>query len=163
MAKRELTRCNEWMFQTVKCVAYMKKVKDGRCILHYGAGETQSGHEEWYYAEAEKDGEEGCREIPDDEVGGSDFVKTYYERVAKDFVGIVVGFELLTVTAELFLDFYEDEYRDIYFANKTPKEQVKCAKVYFGCNRSRYVPMDDMVILQEDVRSGKAKNRQGEV
>lgn len=150
MAKRELTRCNEWMFQTVKCVAYMKKVRDGRCIRHYRADETQTGKEEWAYVDTNKPEGETEWDIPDEDVGGSEFIKTYYAKTAKEFVGIVVGFELLTVRAELFLDFYDDSYSTSYYANKNPTEQVKCAKVYYGCNRSRYVPMDCMKVVKEN-------------
>lgn len=145
MGKLKLAKHNEYMFQQVKCSHYMKRVKDGKFINHYPANESLSGRDEWYYEDLRND---KSQVIPDDEIGGSDFVKTYYERVAKDFVGIVVGFELLTVTAELFLDYYQDDYGESYYASKRPREQVECAKVYFGCNRSRYVAMDDIEILK---------------
>lgn len=150
MARRKLARCNEWMFQTVECSAYLKKVKDGKFISKEGAGESQSGREEWYYNYGfDERGMPIDKKIPDEDVGGSDFIKTYYELKEKRFAGVVVGFELVTVKAELFLDFYEDNYSEGYFVNRHPVEQVKCAKVYFGCNKSRYVPMDDMVVLKE--------------
>lgn len=100
-----------------------------------------------------ENGEPKEKEIPDDEVGGSDFIKTYYERKPCEFMGIVVGFETVILTAELYLDFSCGDccghYREEFFANKEPKEQIKCARVYFGCNKSRLVPIESMRIEEE--------------
>lgn len=149
-------RRNEWMFQTVECSAYLKKVMDGRHIYKIDKRYSGTGRDEWFYAdEHNKDEKARARIIPDEDVEGSDFIKTYYELKEKLFTGVVVGFELATVKAELFLDSYDDGYNEGYFVNKRPAEQVKCARVFFGCNRSRLVPMDKMVVLKEGDRSKK--------
>lgn len=146
----KLRRCNKWMLQTVECSAYLKKVKDGRYIYKLDKGYSGTGRDEWFYADEHNDDEKArARTIPNEDVGGSDFIKTYYELKEKRFTGVVVGFELVVVKAELYLDYYEDGYSEGYFVNKHPVEQVKCARVFFGCNRSRLVPMDKMVILKE--------------
>ena len=140
----------KWMFQTVECSAYLNKVKDGRYIYKPDKGYSGTGRDEWFYADEHNEDEKArARIIPDGDIGGSDFIKTYYEPKEKRFTGVVAGFELVTVKAELYLDHYEDDYRSSYFVNKRPVEQVKCARVLFGCNRSRLVPMDKIAILKE--------------
>lgn len=147
MSRKRLTRCNEWMFETVQCSAYLKKIKDGRHIFRIEKGMRQNSRTEWEYVWYE-DSECKTKEVPPEDFGGSGFVKTYYERAEKKFTGIVVGFELVTTKAELYVDCNEDQTGYCEWVAKDPKEQIKCAKVYFGCNRSRYVPLDDMRVLK---------------
>lgn len=148
MAKGKLARYNELMFQTVNCTAYLKKVKDGRYIQKIEKEFTQSGRVEWVYMWYE-DGEAKEKEVPDDEWGGSDFIKTYYERTAKEFVGIVVGGEMVTAKAMLYLDY--NDYTGGEYVVEYPTEQIKCAKVYYGYNKSRFVPLDSLTIIFDEI------------
>ncbi|MBQ9437609.1 MAG: hypothetical protein IJU50_04695 [Lachnospiraceae bacterium] len=147
MGRGKLTRRNEWMFKVVKCSCYLRKIKDGRFIIHYTKDMTQDGEEKWCYAWLEN-GKNQEREIPGEDSGGSDFIKTYYERAAKEFAGVVVGFEMVTTKAMLYLD--HNDCTDNDYVDKHPTEQVKCARVYYGCYRSWLVPLDGLVVLQEE-------------
>lgn len=155
--KKGPVKHNHLMFETVRCSHYLKKIKDGKWIALIKKQCSQSGRDEWVYMwrEGKEDKE---REIPPEDFGGSDFIKTYYERTEKDFTGIVVGFDLVTTKAELYMDCSDDErgYRE--WVAKSPKEQIKCARVYYGCNRSRMVPLDCITILT-DSTTGRRKKR----
>ena len=39
----KLRRCNKYMFRTVKCSKYMRKVNDGKCITLLTGDKTESG------------------------------------------------------------------------------------------------------------------------
>ncbi len=154
MGKEKLTKNNSLMFETVRCSHYLKKIKDGRHIFRIEKGMRQNSRTEWEYAWCE-DGEYKEKEVPPEDFGGSDFIKTYYERTEKDFTGIVVGFDLVTTKAELYMDCSDDECGYYEWVAKNPKEQIKCARVYYGCNRSRMVPLDDITILKEKPRKAR--------
>ncbi len=138
----------KWMFKKVKCDAFMKKVRDGKCIMHYAPSESQDGKEHWcYYDTNDPDGE---TEVPEDERGGSDFIKTYYERRKKKFVGVVVGGEKIVAKARLFVDVGCDYDGRVYeYIDKWPSEEVECLRVFYGCNKSRYVPISDITMVEE--------------
>ena len=59
---------------------------------------------------------------------------------------------MVEVTVHLFEDYFCDGYHDGYYIGKQSEEQVKCALVYYGCNKSRLVPLEDMEIIKEGVK-----------
>lgn len=150
MAKDGITRCNKYMFQKVRCRAYMKKVNDGRCITLMPGDQTESGRPTYFYTDYNLRSEnEKMREVPPEDWGGSDFVKTYYERTEKEFSGIVIGMKMATIKAELFCDTdygYDGSERD--YVGKNITEQTKVVVVAYGCNRTRLVAMDDFEIME---------------
>lgn len=149
MAKDGIARCNEYMFQKVHCRAYMKKINDGRCIVTLQGSETESGRPAYFYADFTKPEKENMREVPPEDWGGGDFVKTYYERTEKEFSGIVIGMKMVALKAELFCDTnfgYDGSERD--YVGKNITEQTKVIVVAYGCNRTRLVAMDDFEIME---------------
>ena len=54
-----LYKCNKWMFQTVKCRAYMKRIRDGRSIIELKPEETQSGLVCYLYSDTKRKNERG--------------------------------------------------------------------------------------------------------
>ncbi len=148
MAKDGIARCNEYMFQKVRCKAYMRKINDGRCIVLMPGDQTESGRPAYFYTEK---GE--MREVPLEDWGGGDFVKTYYERTEREFSGIVIGMKMATIKAELFCDTdygYNGSERD--YVGKNITEQAKVVVVAYGCNKTRLVTMDDFEIIGNDTR-----------
>lgn len=148
----KLNRCNEYMFRTVKCRQYMRKVNDGRCITLLTGEETESGRPAYFYTDysAEKE-EDRFREVPAEDWGGGGFIKTYYELSKKEFVGIVIGMRMITVKAELFCDTnygYDGSERD--YVGRDIKEQTKVAVVAYGCNKTRLVPMGSFEIITDE-------------
>ncbi len=147
--KDGIARCNQYMFQKVRCRAYMKKVNDGRCITVIPAKDTPDGKAAYYYRDDPLKGE-GMREVPEEDWGGSGFIKTYYERTEKEFCGIVIGMKMSTIKAELFCDTdygYDGSERD--YVGKNITEQTKVVVVAYGCNRTRLVMLDDFEIMEE--------------
>ena len=142
MSKNKITKCNDLMFCKVKCKSYMKKINDGRYIQYYGANETESGEEEYEYVDMKTDTWE---KIGEEDYETLNFLKTYRQKVEKEFIGVVVGMKMVDVSAYLYLDYHKERR----FVNKQIKEQVKCALVYYGCNRSRYVLFDDLEVIEE--------------
>lgn len=143
---------NRWMFQTVKCRAYMKKVNDGKCIIKLEPRETEDGLEHYMYSDSNRKHVSGTgawtKEVEDCD-GSLDFLKNYYECVEKEFAGIVVGMKMVVVSAYLYVDTAYDQYHEWTYVGKEIHEQRKCALVYYGCNRSRLVPMDFMEVIEE--------------
>lgn len=136
------------MFRTVRCRGYYKKIHDSHCIVKLDGSETESGMAGYFYADITKD---EWKEI-EDFCGILEFLKTYYQYTEKEFVGVVVGMKMLTITGWLYVDTaFDYEGRDIGpYVGKQPEKVVKCALVYYGCNKSRYVPLDDLTILEEE-------------
>ena len=150
----KLARCNEWMFRTVKCKGYMKKVNDGRfidkdnignCTYIDNSKEKPEG-EGW---ESQGDGLGWSKPVAEEDYDGSRlFLKRYYERTEKLFAGIVVGFKMVMETAFLVVDTEYHPYTGEYtVVRKEPEGRVKCAIVFYGCNKSRMVPIDMIEIL----------------
>lgn len=149
----ELARCNKWMFRTVECKGYMKKINDGRFIdkgddesctyVDLKSKERPDG-EGWEY---QGDGNGWSKQVEDND-GTKDFLKRYYERTEKLFVGVVVGFKLVIETAFLVADTEYHPYTGDYtVVRREPKDEVKCAVVFYGCNKSRLVPLDLLEVL----------------
>lgn len=146
MAKDKITRCNMYMFQKVKCKGYMKKVNDGRRIVrHPDSGKIESC--EYYYGWDDEKGDI-TKEVENYD-GSLDFLKTYYEHRELEFTGVVVGMKMIVATGYLTVDTNTD-YRGCEHIKlgKYPKDQVKCALVYYGCNKSRWVPLSELEILE---------------
>lgn len=143
-----MKKCNQWMFEKVRCKGYMKKVKDGRCIIKRKKEEMQD-HQEHYFYEYGEIGTEAKEIDLFEECGGPGLLKTYHKYTAKDFDGVVVGMKMVEVSAWLYVDYYDDEYHAGYYVGKRTEEQRKCALVYYGCNKSRLVPMEDLEIIKE--------------
>ncbi len=145
-------KCNKWMFETVKCRAYMKKIRDGRSIIRLDPKETQNGLECYLYSDTKRKNESGTdiwtKEVEDCD-GNLDFLKTYYQYTEKEFVGIVVGMKMVVVSAYLYVDTTSYPYREETYVGRQVHEQRKCALVYYGCNKSRLVPMDCLEIMEE--------------
>ena len=138
------------MFQKVRCRAYMKKVNDGRCITVIPGDQTESGEPAYFYTDNNlRSDSKSRREVPPEDWGGGNFVKTYYERTEKEFSGIVIGMKMATIKAELFCDTnfgYDGSERD--YIGKNVTEQMKVVVVAYGCNRTRLVAMDDFEIME---------------
>ena len=132
---------NEYMFKKVNCKAYMKKIKDGKCIIKNDVSKSQT---EYFYSDSHK-----WIKVPDEDWGGGGFIKTYYERTEKKFFGIVIGKKTITVKAELFCD---TEFRydgiEIDYVGKRPTEQMEVLVVAYGCNRTRFVRLEDIEIKE---------------
>lgn len=143
-----MKKCNQWMFEKVRCKGYMKKVKDGRCIIKHKR-EEMPDHQEHYFYEYGEIGTEAKEIDLDEECGGPGLLKTYYKYTAKNFDGIVVGMKMVEVSARLYVDYNYDEYHEGYYVGKQTEAQRKCALVYYGCNKSRLVPMEDLEIIKE--------------
>lgn len=143
-----MKKCNQWMFEKVRCKGYMKKVRDGRCIIKRKKEEMPDNQEHYFYEYGEIGIE--IKEIDlDNECGGLGLLKIYYEYTAKDFDGVVVGMKMVEVSAWLYVDYNYDEYHEGYYVRKKTEEQRKCSLVYYGCNKSRLVPMEDLEIIKE--------------
>ena len=120
----KLRRCNKYMFQTVKCSKYMRKINDGKCITLLTGDETENGKPAYFYTD-------------------------YSEE--KEFVGIIIGMKMIVVKAELFCDTnygYDGSEKD--YIGRDVKEQMKVAIVAYGCNKTRLVPMDSFEIIKEE-------------
>lgn len=147
-----MQKCNKWMFGTVKCRAYMKKIRDGRSIIRLDPKETQDGLERYLYCDTKRKNESDTdiwtKEVEDFD-GNLDFLKTYYQYTEKEFVGIVVGMKMVVVSAYLYVDTASGPYREETYVGRQVHEQRKCALVYYGCNKSRLVPMDCLEIMEE--------------
>ena len=139
----KLHRCNPYMFRTVECSRYMKRIKDGKYIWH-----SKEYSDVYYYIDENAEDQE--RKVEPEEWGGSDFIKTYYEAVEKKFTGVVIGMRLITLKAELFCDSAcrPDGTEDDFVA-KRDVEQMKVAVVAYGCNKTRLVPLEDLAIMCE--------------
>ena len=135
--KTGLPKANEWMFETIEASSYLKPIKDGKFIDRV--------NDDFFYVENDPTSPYGIKqtEIPWEDFGGGNFIKTLYEDTKMTFRGIVIGIKLVTVTEYLFADVqygYDDS--EHYFVNREPIEQKKCLVVAYGCNRTRLVPIE---------------------
>ncbi len=154
MKKRPVSS-NPYVFQVVECKAYMKKIKDGRFIEKFEADRTESGRVEYYYVDNNKQNDDGTTEWRKEvEYYDHDleFLKTYYQRIEKQFVGIVVGIKDVAVTAWLYVDERLDWYGEPCgeYVGRDVKDVIKCARVYYAPNKSRLVPLEDLEITEEE-------------
>lgn len=124
------------LFKKVNCNSFLKKVWDGKFIQIY-----KGEYDEASYCNSN----DPDNEITSECCGELDFLKTYYKETHRNFTGFVVGIKDIVVTgylvAETIFDFRGCEYLKVY---KQPKETIKCAIVYYGNNRKRYVPRESI-------------------
>ena len=126
------------LFKKVKCNAYLKKVYDGKFI-----DVSQDDFKAIYtdYSNLDKLYTESTCE------GDLDFLKTYYEFKEKEFTGLVVGIKDVTATAYLVADTgYQYNGKEYIDVGKEAKDIYKCAIVYYGNNRKRYVPLENIEV-----------------
>jgi len=133
-------------FKTVRCNAYLKKVKDGRYIQ---ALENEGNIKDCTYMINNEPYEIEC--IYD---GVLEFLKTYFEVVSKEFEGVLVGYKDIVITGYLTVetefDFMDREFTKL---SRVPKQIVKCGIVYFGNNRKRLVPLENIKMIIEEIES----------
>ena len=123
---------SEWLFEKVNCNGYLGQVRDGRYIEKID-GECS------YMIDGEDTGLE-CEHC-----GALEFLKTYYKLKPMIFKGIVVGIKDIVLTGYLVVDTdYDGTDREIVRISKYNKDTCKCAIVYFGNNRKRYVPLGNI-------------------
>lgn len=126
------------LFKKVKCNAYLKRVRDTKFIdvdqdTLTADYVTHKGHEVTRE-------ESGCE-------GDLDFLKTYYDFTKKEFTGFVVGIKDIYATEYLIADTgYHCNGREYIEVRKEPKDIYKCAIVYYGNNRKRYVPLENIEV-----------------
>lgn len=149
----------KWNFCRVKCKGYMKKVNDGRHVIHDDDG--------WWYADNTKhmhpDSYETWTKKIEDIPTNKEFLKTYYERKEKEFYGVAVGIKRIIVSAYLGVENYDyDTYGEkVAFVYKDPEETAQCIIVYYAQNKSRLVLLDD-IELDGETCIIKAKGSQNE-
>ncbi len=135
------------LFEKVMCRAYLKKINDGRYIdmdsegnCAYVDNSTWDGNKVWTEPVAEEDYD-----------GTKHFLKTYYKHTEKHFTGVVVGIKEIVMTAYLTCETcYTYQGSGYTRVEKSPEDVRKCAHVFYGNNRSRLVPLDDLKIYQDE-------------
>ena len=142
------------LFQRVECLGYMKKIRDGRFIAkdedencEYVDTNVQVGNDVWHKPVADEDYD-----------GSKVFLKTYYKRTEKKFSGVVVGIKDIIATAYLVCESQTNWNGNEYVAiTREPEDVKKCALVYYGNMRSRFVPLEDVRAIagQEDQCDGQ--------
>ncbi len=81
-------------------------------------------------------------------------------RTEKQFIGIVVGIKDVTVTAWLYVDTKLDWYGEPCgeYVGRQVKDVIKCAHVFYAPNKSRLVPLEDLVIVEEEKGNADTDN-----
>jgi len=124
------------LFEMVKCNGYLNKAKDSIWIEILSEKDTPDNIPDfciWKNGKAE-----------DNDV--EDIEKTYFELKEKVFNGFIVGYKDIIIKGILGASYEEPEYgRDYIRLYKEPKEIIKCAIVYYGNNRKRYVPVENII------------------
>lgn len=141
----KLARCNEYMFKKVKCYGYLQKVKDGKMVAV-----DKDGNAEYVNLNEMQENGMPLSEPVKEYDGAKEFLKTYYKVSDREFIGMVVGLKMITLTGYLTVDVetnYDGSGRTV--VEKVPNEQMKCAVVFYGCNRSSLVPLDKIEILND--------------
>ena len=129
----------------VHCTSYLKTVRDGRCLETVrGDGEI----EEVRYVGIGDDIPDKC------ECEGSlEFLKTYYEKKQVEFDGVLVGTKKIVVDGYLYADTdYHPYVGEHIVVGKQANTTVLCGIVFFGNNQKRYVPMDDLEVIPDEMR-----------
>lgn len=146
MTAEGLTRGNRYMFQKVNCHAYLKRIKDGIFFVPFPDDPSPLKPVEYYLLHIGY-GENWLDIYDDDYEEGEMVTKTYYERIEKEFCGVVVETRMIHTKQYLWADTNEPEYgRSCPYIGKKPAESVKCARVYYANGKSRWVPLDDLDI-----------------
>ena len=151
MHVEDFKRKRKWEFCRVKCKGYMKRINDGRHVIHDDDG--------WWYIDNTKhmhpDSYETWTKKIEDIPTNKEFLKTYYERKEKEFYGVAVGIKKIIVSAYLGVENYNyDAYGEKSdFVYKDPKETVQCIVVYYAQNKSRLVPVDSIELDLDEERT----------
>jgi len=142
------------LFSHVNCTGYMKPIKDGIVIQIYDS------NGKFYSEKCVKSAD--CKAIaiklnyPNEDIElkdlsewcGETVEKTYYERVEKNFTGVLVGYKKLVTKRYLgtdWCDYYVDDTDRSYgYCFKTPSEVIDVAVVYYKNNCKRYVRLEDI-------------------
>ncbi len=132
----------------VHCTSYLKSIKDGR-FLHMDK-DIQGRITGVSYVGDGDDIPEVC-----ECEGALEFLKTYYEKRHTEFDGVLVGTKKIVVDGYLYGDIdYEPCYGDERIVvGKQAKTTVLCGIVFFGNNQKRFVPMEDLEVIPEDLPS----------
>lgn len=133
---------NELLFKCVKCKGFLKKVKDGRFI---DSNTDEEGTLDCTYVDTNNpDWDLECEYC-----GDLDFLKTYYEHCDTKFKGFIVGFKDVVATGYLVVDTeYHFDGREYTKISKQAKDIYKCAIVFFSDNKKRYVPIEDLELIE---------------
>lgn len=131
----------------VHCTSYLKPVRDGRCL---DTEKDKHGRiTEVHYVGNGDDIPDKC------ECEGSlEFLKTYYEKKQVEFDGVLVGTKKIVVDGYLYADTdYHPYVGERIVVGKQANTTVLCGIVFFGNNQKRYVPMEDLEVVPEDLPS----------
>lgn len=107
------------IFDKVKCDAYLKK--SCKHVQSNDADETVENEDTIYLG------------------SGDCVIQDIYKVIKKEFVGIIVGIYLIYSKRE-YVENYIDE-RDMSIINTNILKPIRVAKVYYGNNKSRLVPL----------------------
>jgi len=140
------------LFSYVKCVAYLKKIRDG---VHIILSNPDGSSCESNYACSPNckaiairyDSEKGENvEIKDlSDFDGSCVKKVYRKRIETEFKGVVVGYTTVKMSGIIGTDWKESHYGEDYgYCYKQAVDVPKVAVVYFKNNCKRYVLLDDL-------------------
>ncbi len=106
------------VFDKVKCTTYLSKNKNYKCVYAY----DENAYDDMVYLE-----------------DGDYYEQDLFELKEKNFTGFIVGIFLIFTKIVLVDDF--DDYTGKQFLHIEKKEPVRVAKVYYGNNKSRLVPL----------------------
>lgn len=142
------------LFEKVKCKAYLKEIHDGvRMQIYDPSGNDFGGNRvpnTNYKAIAYKEN----NKIADlSEYDGSAVDKVYRERVETEFKGVIVGYTYLTIKGRIGTDWYDDPYFEYGYCYKLATERPLVGIVYFKNNAKRYVLIEDMEKIEDEVCS----------
>lgn len=150
------------LFVKVKCHAYLRKAHDGIKITIYNPdgtlynGTTVPDSSYKAVVEGKYDFDKGDYNTLADlsEWDGSGYEKTYRERVEEEFTGVVVGVTEVNVKGQIGTDWECDQFgREYGHCYKQITDRQKVAVVYFKNNVKRYVPLEDLEIIEAEVYS----------
>lgn len=153
------------IFVKVKCHAYLRKSHDGINITIYDPdGNIYNGNtvpDTSYKAVIEKwdDDKRDYVVLADlSEWDGSGYEKTYRERIEEEFTGVVVGVTEVNVKGEIGTDWECDGCgREFGHCYKLITDRQKVAVVYFKNNVKRYVPLEDLEIIEAEIVESEKK------
>ena len=139
------------LFVKVNCKAYLAKYHDGVYIQFYSDnGEYLNDR----YIKTCKDKavaiayNNSGEEIKDlSEFCGESVEKVYRKRVEENFNGVVVGYTSIKVKGIIGTDWYDNTYTEYGHCFKKTTEKVACAVVFFKNNCKRYVPLNDLEVI----------------
>lgn len=144
------------IFIKVRCRAYMKKVKDGVCIVMYNPDGTvcterymRSYHGKAVAIRTDYEKMQDVEIADLSEFCGESVEKVYRERTEETFTGFVVGYTTLKCKGTIGTDWIDSPYGgDFGFCFKYTTWQPEVAVVYFKNNCKRYVLPEDIEIIE---------------